>query len=106
MGIVRTVEWKLTCSTAEADTRFRNAFTALDLEPTGPPGSITGKAKRSILKNRWAAEISADLTAVTGGTAAVCRVDMAGTKHFEILGELAENVGEEVLDDRGVGEAV
>lgn len=42
VGIVRTVEWKLTCSPAEADARFRQAFAHLNLNPEGPPGSIHG----------------------------------------------------------------
>lgn len=100
MGILRTVEWKLTCPPAEADARFRQAFARLNLNPEGPPGTIRGSAKRAIMKNRWAAEVSVDLSPSEGGTAAVCRVDMAGTKHFELLGEIAEAVGDDVYDDR------
>lgn len=106
MGIVRTVEWKLNCSTEEADSLFRKAFASLDVEPHGPPGSISGTAKRAIMKNRWAAKVSVDLAPLAGGSTAVCRVEMVGTKHFEVLGELAEAVGEEVFDDRGVRDAV
>lgn len=106
MGILRTVEWKLTCPPAEADARFRQAFARLNLNPEGPPGTIRGSAKRAIMKNRWAAEVSVDLSPSEGGTAAVCRVDMAGTKHFELLGEIAEAVGDDVYDDRGVADAV
>jgi hypothetical protein len=106
VGIVRTVEWKLTCSPSEADTRFRQAFSRLDLNPEGPPGSIRGAAKRAIVKNRWAAEVSVDLTSVDGGTAAVCRVDMAGNKHFDVLGDIAEAVGDDIYDDRGATDAV
>jgi hypothetical protein len=106
VGIVRTVEWKLTCSPAEADARFRQAFAHLNLNPEGPPGSIHGAAKRAIMKNRWAAEVTVDLAPAEGGTAAICRVDMAGTKHFEVLGDIAEAVGDDVYDDRGVADAV
>lgn len=106
MGIVRVVEWKLTCSVQEADDRFRRAFTSLGLAPQGPAGSITGSAKRAIMKNRWAAELAVDLTPRVAGSVAVCRVDMLGSKHFDLLDELAEAVGEDVLDDLGLGAAV
>ncbi|WP_328607468.1 SHOCT domain-containing protein [Amycolatopsis sp. NBC_00345] len=106
MGIVRVVEWKLACSAQEADGRFRQAFTSLDLAPEGPPGSVKGTAKRAIKKNRWAAEVAVDLTSGAAGTVATCRVDMAGSKHFDLLDELADAVGADVLDDKGLDEAV
>lgn len=106
MGIVRVVEWRLTCSAQEADARFRRAFTSLDLAPEGPPGSIRGSAKRSILKNRWAAELTVDLTPTVAGCMATCRVDMLGSKHFDLLDELAGAVGDDVRDDQGLGAAV
>ena len=40
MAIVRTVEWKLRCSAEEADARIREAFTQMELDPEGAPGSI------------------------------------------------------------------
>lgn len=106
MGIVRVVEWKLAGSVQEADGRFRQAFTALDLTPEGPPGSVKGTAKRSIKRNRWAAELAVDLTPSAAGTVATCSVDMAGNKHFDLLDELADAVGADVLDDQGLDEAV
>jgi hypothetical protein len=106
VGIVRTVEWKLICSAEEADTRLRKALASLDLNPEGPTGAITGVAKRSIMKNRWAAKVTVNVHPTPAGSVAVCQVDMAGTKHFDLVDELAEVVGEEVLDDGGIREAV
>jgi hypothetical protein len=38
---------------------------------------------------------------------AVCRVEMpAGTKHYEVLADIAEAMGDDVFDDRGVPEAI
>ncbi len=106
MGIARTVEWKLTCGVDEADRRFRQALAELELDPSGPVGAIHGSAKRSLLKNRWAADIDIDLTPAPGGSAATCRVDMSGgTKHYEVLADIAEAAGDDLFDDRGLGEA-
>jgi hypothetical protein len=106
MGIVRTVEWKLTCSPDEADVRLRQAMERLGLDPQGSPGTVRGSAKRSFLKNRWAADVSADITPADDGCVVACRVDMAGTKHYALLSEIAETVGDDVFDDRGVTAAV
>ncbi|HWM00697.1 MAG TPA: PH domain-containing protein, partial [Nocardioidaceae bacterium] len=106
MGIVRTVEWKLNCGPDEADARLRRAMADLGLAPEGPPHSISAKSKRSLVKNRWAAELSADIQAADRGSVVVCRVDMAGTKHFALLSEVIEGMGDDVFDDRGVGEAL
>ena len=106
MGIVRTVEWRLVCSPEEADQRIRSAFEQLDLSPEGPPGHIAGRAKRSMMKNRWAADLSVDVTPMPPGSMALCKVDMLGNKHFAVLSEVAEAVGDEAFDDRGVSAAV
>jgi PH (Pleckstrin Homology) domain-containing protein/putative oligomerization/nucleic acid binding protein len=106
VGIVRTVEWRLVCTPEEADQRFRSAFEKLDLSPEGPPGHIAGHAKRSMLKNRWAADVTVDVAPLGRGSMAVCKVDMAGSKHFAVLADVAEGVGDDAFDDRGVGPAV
>lgn len=106
MGILRTVEWRLRCSVADADVRFREALTKLEMTPNGPPGAITASAKRAMLRNRWAAEVGVVLTPLPDGCSATCRVDMAGSKHFEVLGELADTLGDEIFDDRGVADAM
>jgi Bacterial PH domain/Short C-terminal domain len=106
LGIVRTVEWRLVCSPEEADQRIRNAFEKLGLSPEGPPGHIAGRAKRSMMKNRWAADLSVDVTPMPPGSIALCKVDMLGNKHFAVLSEVAEAVGDEAFDDRGFSAAV
>ncbi len=106
MAIVRTVEWKLRCNAEEADAYIRQAFTQLELQPDGPPGSIHGVSKRAILKNRWSAEVTVEITAAPDGSAAACRVSMpAGTKHYEVAADIVETVGDQFFDDRGLGAA-
>lgn len=106
MGIVRTVEWKLTSSPDEADRRLREALAKLDMDPEGEPGQIKAKSGRSLLKNRWAAEIGIELEPLNGGTLAVTRVDMLGNKHYTLLSEIVENAGDDLFDDRGIADAV
>jgi hypothetical protein len=93
-------------SPEEADQRIRSAFEQLDLSPEGPPGHIAGRAKRSMMKNRWAADLSVDVTPMPPGSMALCKVDMLGNKHFAVLSEVAEAVGDDAFDDRGVSAAV
>lgn len=75
---------------SKADQRIRSAFETLNLAPDGPPGHIAGRVKRAMLKNRWAAEVVIDVApaAQPGTTAATCRVDMTGTKHFAVLSDV------------------
>jgi hypothetical protein len=54
-------------------------------------------ARRSLRKNRWAAEINIDLEPLNGGTLAVTRVDMLGNKHY---------AGDDLFEDQGVTDAV
>jgi len=67
---------------------------------------IRAKSKRSMVRNRWAAEVAIDLAPLGAGTSATCRVEMLGNKHFEVLGDIAEAVGDEAFEDRGVEQAV
>jgi hypothetical protein len=63
-------------------------------------------ARRSLRKNRWAAEINIDLEPLNGGTLAVTRVDMLGNKHYALLSEIVENAGDDLFEDQGVTDAV
>src|SRR4051794_1601263 len=106
MGIVRTVEWSLSVSPAEAESRIRAALSSLGMEVHPDGADIRATSTRSLRKNRWAADVSVDLSAMGAGTRADCRVDMAGNKHYSILDELAEAVGDDAFDDRGIVQAV
>jgi hypothetical protein len=91
----------------QAQTRLRAALEQLDMDISDESGRLSASMARSLRKNRWAAEITIDLQAAPGGTTiATCRVDMAGNKHYAVLSELAEAVGDDAFDDRGVTEAV
>lgn len=106
MGIVRTVEWKLLVPLAEAATKISAGLEKCGLEAGGDGLVISGKSARSLLKNRWAADVRIELEPTADGSIAVARVEMNGNKHYELLGEIAEAIGDDCFDDRGAAEAI
>lgn len=76
------------------------------MNPEGEQGQIKAKSGRSMLKNRWAAEIGIELEQLNGGTLAVTRVDMLGNKHYALLSDVAEKAGDDLFDDRGITDAI
>jgi hypothetical protein len=63
MGIVRTVEWRITVPAEETWNRAFAAMTALDLSPeSDSQRTLRGASKRSLTKNRCAAEVSLTVT--------------------------------------------
>jgi hypothetical protein len=106
VGIVRTVEWTLLVPPAEAATRIRAGLEKCGIEAESEGLTISGKSARALLKNRWAAEVRFELESTSGGSIAVARVDMNGNKHYELLGEIAEAIGDDCFDDRGAAEAI
>lgn len=106
-GIVRTVEWALPVPLDEAERRLSDALSAQGFQLETAGVVIRGKSKRALVKNRWAAEIAIELAADGAEfTRAICRVDMLGSKHYVVLDEIAEAVGDEAFDDRGLNGAV
>ena len=73
-------------------------MTDLELDPSGPPGSIEGVSKRSLRKNRWAAQLRADVYPATpSGSTVTWRVEMAGDKHGSVLAEIAKALPPETV---------
>jgi hypothetical protein len=76
----------------------------MELEVDEQPGRVSGKAARSLRKNRWAADVIVELQPAAMETTALATVDMAGNKHSSIFDELAQAIGRDVLDDRSASE--
>lgn len=106
MGIKRTVEWKLRCTPSEAESRLRSALDELDLTSDGEPRLIRSSVKRSLMRNRWAAEVQIQLESRGDSTLAIARVEMNGTKHFDLLNEIANKLGDDLFDDRDTAAAI
>ena len=105
--MVRTVEWRMVLPIEEARVRLCAAAEQLGMDARSSGDRVMVSAARAWSKNRWAAEIEITLRAAqVDATAAVCRVEMAGNKHYAVLNELAAAIGEDAFDDRGVRAAV
>jgi hypothetical protein len=101
MAIARTVDWRLRISPEAADARIRAAFDQLGLTSSGGPGHVVGKSKMNLLKNRWSATVTADITPYMAGALVAVRVEMAGgTKRYAVATDIASAIGEDAFDDR------
>lgn len=106
VGIVRTAEWLLSTPPDDAAAGLRAGLQKLDAEVKSDGGtSFTAESKRGMLKNRWAAKWDVAVEPAPSGTIATVKVDMLGTKHYELLDELAEHL-DAVLADRGLNAAI
>jgi hypothetical protein len=103
-----TVDWRLVIPPEEAEHRLRAAFESLDLNPQVTPGHVEGHSKMRLLKNRWSANAIADITPFgDSGSLVVLRIEMpAGTKHYAVASDIANAVGENAFDDRGLTAAM
>lgn len=102
MSVLRVVEWRSTQSVDQTDALVRLAMESVSLQPAGADGTIEATSRRSLLKNRPAAEVRAEITSQAIGSSIRWRVDMPGTKHFDVLDEIADHLPDGVLDDRGI----
>ncbi len=108
MGIIRTVDWKLRCSTDDALRWVQHAMANAEFEDMSLTGNqVHAAAKRSLRRNRWAAEVTATVNPLVDGSEVVWQVEMSGgTKHFEVLDDISDHVPVEVFDDQGIASAV
>lgn len=107
MGIVRTVEWRMAVSADEAWRRAFSAMTALELAPQSDGrGELRGAGRRSLSKNRWASEVVLTVVPVGDTAHVTCRVDMVGSKHFAMIEEISQRIGDDAFDDAHIADAV
>ena len=102
MGIVRT-RTVLTRSTgAQTHHAVLTALAAAGVDILDQANPIRAKSARSLLKNRWAA----DLTIEVIEDRMVWTVDALGDKHDQIIDELLAQLPAGMVDDQGVTEAL
>lgn len=103
MAIARTVDWRLKVTPAEAESLLASAFDKLNLNAEVSSGRVVGHSKANILKNRWAADITANIKPHRTGSLVELRIEMpAGTKHYALVDDIATEVGDDAFDDRGL----
>ncbi len=106
MGILRVVEWRSKQPVDRTDAVIRSAMESVSMESTGAVGTIEATSRRSLLKHRPPAVVRAAIASEAVGSSIRWQVDMPGTKHFDLIDEIADHLPEGVLDDRGVAAAV
>lgn len=106
VGIVRTAEWLLTTPPDDAADAVRRTLEPMATDVQVDGRQVRAQTKRSLRENKWAADLSVRLDAAPEDrTLAVVSVEMNGTKHYEIMDQLADGLGE-LVDDRGVAACV
>lgn len=106
MGIVRN-------STTRILAPYQNAYPAVlaamqgnGVDVPAPANPIVGEVKRSLRKNRWAANVTAAIRPETPTSTVVdWSVDMLGDKHHDLIAEILDDVNV-AIDDLGVGDAL
>ena len=106
MGLIRTVEWRLTAEPDDAKRQLRRALSAAGMDPQCRATNITATSRRSLKKNRWGAKVWVDLSPLDEGTCATIRVDLLGNGHSVVLDEIARALGDDAFADQGIVEAV
>lgn len=106
MGIKVTNQWVLRLPLEQADAALRAGLDQMGAAPTGPVGHIEGKTKAALMRNRYGAKITVEITEHPEGAHAEVMVDALGDKQQTMLDELAATLPDGVLDDRGITAAV
>lgn len=106
MGIVRNSSTRILAPYESAYPAVVAAFRAAEVEVPVAGNPIVGETRRSLRKNRWAATVTAALRPETPTTTVVdWSVDMQGTKHGELRGEVLDAL-QLPIDDLGVADAL
>ena len=93
MGIRMTNQWAVRLPVTQADTALRTGLKQMGASPSGPLGRIEGRTKASWTKNRNPARITVAINEHHTGALVKATVDAMGTKHQEMLNELAAALG-------------
>ncbi|MGW6376228.1 SHOCT domain-containing protein [Rhodococcus sp. NPDC055112] len=107
MGIVRTSTTRTLAPFDQTFSAIGAGMHAAGLEVSASSNPITGTAKRSIMKNRWAATVTAGVRQESASTTLIeWSVDMQGDKHSAVLSEIMEAMPGIAIDDLGVTDAL
>ncbi len=102
MGILRTTEFLSNSTLETTRDKIVESMKELEMEvEVKSPTSVKGNASRSLMKNRWAAEVNVELIDQRNKTKIIFEIDMLGTKHFGLLMEITNGISK-LLDDRNI----
>lgn len=106
MGIVRKSSTRFLVPRDRAREAVLEAMSSLGIEIRQSTDPLIGDAKRSLRKNRWAANITAALRSESSTSTVIdWTVDMAGDQHFAVVAEIVAATTAPV-DDLGVAAAL
>ena len=86
--MARRTDCGLLIPPAEASSRISSGLEKCGISAETSGLVITGKSGRSLMKNRWAADVQFELEPAAGGCLAVARVEMNGNKLRATWGDL------------------
>ncbi|MGC5255373.1 SHOCT domain-containing protein [Gordonia sp. DT218] len=105
MGIVRHTSTRVLATFDVTCDAVVTGMTAAGMVITVPGNPVTGEAKRSLRRNRWASTVTAGVRPESDSTSLVdWAIDMAGDKHYEVLTEILATMPQ--IDDLGVADAL
>lgn len=105
MGIVRHTSTRVLAPFDDTCAAVVAGMTAAGLVITVPGNPVSGEAKRSLRKNRWAATVTGGVRPESNSTSVVdWTIDMAGDKHYKVLAEILATMPP--IDDLGVADAL
>lgn len=102
MGIVRTRTILTRSTGAQTHHAVLGALAAAGLEILDQANPIRAKSARSLMKNRWAANLTIEVIE----DRMVWTVDALGDKHDQIIDELVTQLPPGMVDDQGVADAL
>nr|WP_313314604.1 PH domain-containing protein [Dietzia maris] len=102
MGIVRTRTILTRSTGAQTHHAVLGALAAAGLEILDQANPIRAKSARSLMKNRWAANLTIEVIE----DRMVWTVDALGDKHDQIVDELLAQLPPGMVDDQGVADAL
>lgn len=107
LGSTQTFGWTLRCAPDKARDALLAALEQAGYEvPYNSRLEIQAKSKMAWLKNRYPADLRGTLSGGVGNeTAVTWKVEAAGSKHHEVISEIAVHLPEDLLDDHGFSAA-
>ncbi len=107
MAVARVVEWRVLTSPERTRKLLTSAFEEVGLEPVVASSHLTGHRRAKLTRNKMAANVTAIVAPYGQGSVVKLNIEMPlGSGHYAIADEIAEQLDEEMFDDRGLKDAI
>lgn len=102
MGIARTRTVLVRSTGPQTHQAVLQALASSGIDILDQANPIRAKSPRALLKNRWAAELTIEITE----DSMTWTVDALGDKHDQLMEELLDKLPQGMVDDQGVADAL